>query len=268
MLTGTEDLLEIPRLRLPANGKRRAVMAKEPMRSLAAMALACLLASSAIDAAAAGGAPAPCRARNLGFDEKGAGWAHQPLSLLKRDTVYTLEREDGRTVLRGTADGSASLYLVRFDPAVDVPATLHWRWKTDALVPGADNRDRRLEDAPLRVIVGFDGDLSTLPSSETGFLLADLPYATLMYIWSDQVTVENVIPSAHTSRVKMLVVASGTGGLGRWQTVQRNIAADYQRAFGTAPGRVLSVAVMTDTDNTGEKAVGEYADIRFGCPPG
>jgi hypothetical protein len=113
--------------------------------------------------------------------------------------------------------------------------------------------------------VGFDGDLSTLPSSEKGMLLADLPYATLMYIWSDYVAVESVIPSAHTSRVKMLVVASGVRGLGQWQTVQRNLAADYRRAFGAAPGRVLSVAVMTDTDNTGTKAVGEYADIRFGC---
>jgi len=237
------------------------------MRSLAATALACLLACGAPDAEAAGSGPAPCRARNLGFGEKDAGWAHQPLSILKRDTVYTLAREDGRTVLRATADGSASLYLMRFDPAVAVPATLQWRWKTDALVPGADNRDRKLEDAPLRVIVGFDGDFSTLPSSETGFLLADLPFATLMYIWSDQVPVESVIPSAHTRRVKMLVVASGARGLGHWQAVRRNLAADYRRAFGAAPGRVLSVAVMTDTDNTGEKAVGEYADIRFGCAP-
>jgi hypothetical protein len=28
---------------------------------------------------------------------------------------------------------------------------------------------------------------------------------------------------------------------------------------------VLGVAVMTDTDNTGNRAVGEYADIRFEC---
>lgn len=248
--------------------KRREVILKKPARFLAAMALACLLVCGVPDAEAAASGPSPCRARNLDFDEKDASWAHQPLSILKRDTVYTLTREDGRTVLRAAADGSASLYLTRFDPAVAVPATLQWRWKTDALVPGADNRDKKLEDAPLRVIVGFDGDFSTLPSSEKGFLLADLPFATLMYIWSDHVPVESVIPSAHTSRVKMLVVASGFGGLGRWQAVRRNPAADYRRAFGAAPGRVLSVAVMTDTDNTGEKAVGEYADIRFGCAAG
>jgi Protein of unknown function (DUF3047) len=238
------------------------------MQFLPAIVLACLLSCSVPAGAAAGGGSVRCQARNLGFGQGDVGWAHQPLSIFKRDTVYTLAREHGHTVLRGEADGSASMYLMSFDPAVAVPATLQWRWKTYALVPGADNRDKNVEDAPLRVMLGFDGDLSTLPFSERGLRLADLPYATLMYVWSDHVPVETLIPSAHTSRLKMLVVASGARGLGRWHTVRRNVAADYRRAFGAAPGRVLSVAVMTDTDNTGAKAVGEYADIRFGCTPG
>ena len=142
-------------------------------------------------------------------------------------------------------------------------------------MPDADNRDKNREDAPLRVLVAFDGDKAALPREEqkrfqraktlTG---RDAPYATLMYIWSDHVPVNTVIPSAHTSQVKMLVVASGPKGLGHWQSVHRNLAADYRRAFGAAPGRMLGVAVMTDTDNTGAKAVGEYADIRLDCAGG
>jgi len=86
-----------------------------------------------------------------------------------------------------------------------------------------------------------------------------------MYIWSDHVPVETIIPSTHTSQVKMLVVASGAAGLGSWQSVRRNVAGDYKRAYGEQPGPILEVSVMTDTDNTGEKAEGEYADIRFEC---
>jgi hypothetical protein len=174
--------------------------------------------------------------------------------------------------LRGVADRSASLYVAILKPTINVPTGIDWRWKTDALVPAADNRDKNREDAPLRVLVGFDGDKAALPAEEqTRFRRAktltgrDAPYATLMYIWSDHVPVNTVIPSAHTRQVRMLVVASGPKGLGRWQSVHRNLAADYRRAFGTAPGRVLGVAVMTDTDNTGAQAVGEYADIRFDC---
>lgn len=216
--------------------------------------------------------PASCMARSLGFGQAGVGWVHQPLSKMKRDTVYSLVQEDGRTVLRGVADRAASLYVAVLKPPTDLPASMAWRWKTDALVPDADNRDKNREDAPLRVLVAFDGDKSTLPKEEqkrfqraktlTG---RNVPYATLMYIWSNHVPVNTVISSAHTAQLKMLVAASGSKGLGRWQSVHRNIAADYKRAFGAAPGRVLGVAVMTDTDNTGTKAVGEYADIRLDC---
>jgi hypothetical protein len=50
--------------------------------------------------------------------------------------------------------------------------------------------------------------------------------------------------------------------------VHRKLAADYKRAFGASPGRVLGVGVMTDTDNTGAKATGEYSDIRLDCSGG
>ncbi len=221
---------------------------------------------------AAAGGTAACSALNLDFGKKDVGWMPQPLSKLKRDTRYTLLQEEGRTVLRATADRSASLYAAPVKKASGLPPFLSWRWKTDTLVPGADNRDKKREDAPLRVIVAFDGDKSTLPETEQArFRRAkklfgrDLPYAVLMYIWSEQVPAESVIPSAHTSQVKMLVVASGTEGLGTWRSVRRRVADDYRRAFGAGPGRVLAVAVMTDTDNTGTKATGWYADIRFEC---
>lgn len=46
--------------------------------------------------------------------------------------------------------------------------------------------------------------------------------------------------------------------------MRRNIADVYRHASGSAPGHVLGVAVMTDTDNIGTSAGGRYDDIRFG----
>jgi hypothetical protein len=238
---------------------------------LASLLLGCASASAADD-----GTAQPCAPRNLGFDQKAAGWTHLPLSKLKRDTVYTLTADGSRTgVLRASADRSASLYVAPLKPAVRTPMTLSWDWKTDALVAGADNRDKGREDAPLRVMVAFDGDLSTLPDAEQKkFKRAKSlsgrtpPYAMLMYIWTNQVPVGSVIGSTHSSQVKMLAVASGPGGLGSWHSVQRNLADDYRHAYGAEPGPVIGVAVMTDTDNTGTQAVGEYAGIRIGCPGG
>jgi hypothetical protein len=175
-------------------------------------------------------------------------------------------------VLRAEANRSASLYVALLKPALRTPATLAWEWKTDALVPGADNRDRKREDAPLRMLVAFDGDIDALPAEEKKrFQRAKTltgrtpPYAVLMYIWTDHVPVGTVIPSAHTSQVKMLAVASGPGGLGTWQALSRDLAEDYRKAFGAEPGPVSGVAAMTDTDNTGEHAVGSYAGVRIAC---
>lgn len=72
--------------------------------------------------------------------------------------------------------------------------------------------------------MAFDGDQSKLPEVEQKRLRRakkifdrELPYAVLMYVWSEQVRLVSVIPSAHTSQVRMLVVATGTEKLGGWQ---------------------------------------------------
>ena len=274
-LSQDNGILRLDRVQWQADSKQQLFICEDSMQYILGVALAFLLVCSIPVGAALASGAATCEARSFGFEQKEVGWAHQPLSKLKRDTVYTLVQEDGRAVLRGAANASASLYVAPFKPAAGVPVTMSWRWKTDALVPGADNRDKNREDAPLRVIVAFDGDKSTLPKAEQKrFNRAKRlsgrspPYAVLMYIWSDQVALESVIPSAHSSQIKMLVVASGANGLGVWQPVRRNIADDYRRAYGAEPGPLLGVAVMTDTDNTGAKAVGQYADIRFECAGG
>jgi hypothetical protein len=237
------------------------------VKAPALLAAACL-AAGIVPALAA---PA-CEPRELAFDRAQAGWKHQPMSKLKRDTAYSVVKEDGRAVLRASADRSASFYAAFLTPPAGAPASLSWRWKTDALVPGADNREKDKEDAPLRVIVAFDGDKSRLPEEEKRRFEAarriagvNIPYAVLMYVWSDHVPVNTVIASAHTSQVKMIAAASGTAGLGQWQAVKRSVVEDYRRAFGAEPGPLLGVGVMTDTDNTGAKAVGLYADIRLAC---
>jgi hypothetical protein len=151
---------------------------------------------------------------------------------------------------------------------------IQWRWNVPALIASADNTRRHAEDSPVRVIVTFDGDASKLDfedravSARAKALTGEaLPYATLMYIWENKAPVEEIIESVHTTRVKMIVVESGTTRNGRWLDYERNIAQDFERAFGEKPGRILSLGIMTDTDNTGEVAVAYYGDIHFSPKP-
>ena len=59
----------------------------------------------------------------------------------------------------------------------------------------------------------------------------------------------------------MLVLESGGDEVGRWVAETRNLYDDYKRLFGGEPTRLVGVAVMTDTDDTGETATAWYDAI-------
>jgi hypothetical protein len=198
------------------------------------------------------------------------GWRRWTLSKFKKPTAYKLVDYDGRTVVKARAEASASglMHKLNIDPR-EFPL-LAWQWKTTALIKTADNRTKLLEDSPLRVVVTFAGDRDKLQLADRLFadnirLLTkqEMPYATLMYIWENRAPVDAVLPNLHTSRIKMIVAESGADKVGRWHDITRNVHADYRRAFGEEPGRITSVAVMTDTDNTGESVLAYYGDITF-----
>jgi hypothetical protein len=84
-----------------------------------------------------------------------------------------------------------------------------------------------------------------------------------MYIWENRAPIGTVIPNQYTSRVKMIVAESGGTRLGEWREEVRNVYEDYKRAFGEEPPVTRSVGIMTDTDNTGERALAYYGDIAF-----
>jgi len=58
-------------------------------------------------------------------------------------------------------------------------------------------------------------------------------------------------------------VESGSGRAHRWIIEQRNVLHDYIRIYGEKPPMISGVAIMTDSDNTGESARAYYGDIEF-----
>lgn len=198
------------------------------------------------------------------------GWEPIKINDQKKPTVYDLVDNGGTTVLHAVADAAASLVGVHTLFDLRAAPVLAWRWRISRLIATADNAVAAKEDSPVRIVLEFDGDKSKLSLSDrsamaTGKLLAgrELPYATLMYIWSNQEPVSKVIANPRTQRVQMVVASSGGAGVGAWQALSRNVLDDYRRAFKEEPGKLTGVAVLTDTDNTGERVEAWYGDIRF-----
>jgi hypothetical protein len=167
------------------------------------------------------------------------------------ETRYTLVDEQGVRGLRADSDGTASgLYR---EVAVDLrrAPVLHWSWKIAGVLDGNDERTRAGDDYPARVYVVFSGGLRFWRTR------------AINYVWSSHQPVGSEWPNAFTANARMIAVDSGDGRAGEWVTHSRDVREDYRRLFRAEPGRVDAVAIMTDTDNTGQSATAWYGDIWF-----
>jgi hypothetical protein len=94
------------------------------------------------------------------------------------------------------------------------------------------------------------------------------PGLAINYVWESRLPVGTVLDSAYTSRVKIVVVRSGAAEAGRWVGETRDVYEDYRRIVGGEPPRIVGVALMTDTDDTKDRAVAYYDAITFSASPG
>ncbi|MEO7252111.1 MAG: DUF3047 domain-containing protein, partial [Arenimonas sp.] len=199
-----------------------------------------------------------------------AGWTVQPIPKVKRQTHFDLVDSEGSTVLRARADNAAASlrYAVDVDPNAD--GQLQWRWKTERVLDKADLATKAGDDYAARLYVFFDRQPGQMSFGERiAYALGrarygdQLPAAALCYVWDNKHPVGTVRNNAYTGFVKMVVATSGKVQQGEWVTLQRDLAADYRRAFATPPPRITGIAIAVDTDNTGESTVSYFGDIRF-----
>jgi hypothetical protein len=200
-----------------------------------------------------GAVPNPWAGQSAGGD---AAWRHQPLPG-KTPASYRYVRHEGRDALAATAESAASLMRAPLRvPAEDLGA-IRFSWKVPQLIAEGDLGLREKSDSPVRVILAFEGDrsrfslrdqlLSEMAHSLTG---EPMPYATLMYVWCNRRDAGSVISNPRTGRIRKIVLESGTHRLNRWLDYERDIRADYRKAFGEEPGALVGIALMTDSDNT------------------
>lgn len=241
------------------------------MRTIvAAVSLAAIVAA----AAHVHGAPAAIEIGAFSAARPGAaipdGWVPLKLARIDRETRYSLVADEGTTVVRAQADASASGLIRRIEADPRTYPILEWRWRIANLVEKSDLAAKRGDDYAARLYVAFKYDparVSVWNRVKYGIIRALYgeypPHAGINYVWATREPVGAAAWNAYTDRVRMIVVRSGAADLGRWVSESRNVLEDYRAAFGEEPPPIAGVAIMTDTDNTGERAVAWYGDIRL-----
>lgn len=198
------------------------------------------------------------------------GWHAVPLPG-KRATEYAWTVKEGRPALEARADHSASMMRKRLQLAPEDLGTVSFSWWVQDVLAGADLGTPGLGDAPARVLFAFSGDHARLtPRTRMLFDLAETlsgerpPYATLMYVFGHEgASPDQLFVHPRTDRVRKIVLDVGPEHTRRWRMHRRDLAADFRRAFGEEPGTLVSVAVMTDADNTQQGARAWYGPIEF-----
>ena len=185
-------------------------------------------------------------------------------------TEFSIAAVAGQTALRMTANNAAAaLYRpLRADPTAT--PMLHWRWRVDEPVAGADIRRKTGDDLPARLYLMFDYPLARLPLIEQGKIrLARavagemVPAASLCYVWDATLPAGTTFWNPYSNRVRVIVLRSGPRQVGRWVSEERDIAADFRAAFGEAPPPVSGIALGADTDQTGGSARAWFGDIQL-----
>lgn len=203
-----------------------------------------------------------------------APWRDARLPKVPHETRYRLVEDDGVVVLQADANASMSglVHPLQVDPRTR--PILEWRWKVSGVPAHASFGTKQGDDFAARVYVLFDYDVTKLPLlARIKLKLARalygeaVPAAGLCYVWDSRAPVGTTGWSPYTDRLRMIVVASGTGDVGRWQTVRRNVVEDFRAAFGEEPPALSGVALATDTDNTASRLTAWYGDLAFRPAP-
>ncbi len=153
--------------------------------------------------------------------------------------------QEGSLHFRSVKSSYALERAVDIDPA-QMPY-LSWRWKVIQLPRGGDFRHSATDDQAAQVMVAF----------------TDRKIIT--YIWDStapQGTMESAssIPLVH---IFAIVCRSGLSEANQWLQENRNVAADYQRAFGKPAPHVKGLRLQINSQHTGSSAESYFGEVAF-----
>ena len=196
------------------------------------------------------------------------GWEPLEFPRIDRHTRYELVTDDGVQVVKASADNSASGLIARLSLEPGESLILRWQWKVSNVFDRGDARKKSGDDYPARIYVAFEfqpdkaGFFERAKRKTVEVMFGEsLPGNALNYIWANRLPEQSIVANAFTDQTMMVAVNSGPEQTGEWVTVERDIVADYREAFGENPPRIVGVAIMSDADNTGERATAWYRDL-------
>jgi len=176
--------------------------------------------------------------------------------IFKGKVVYVIEKGQDLSYVRARSTGSASAlyYKIKLDAKKRRPV-LKWKWRVEKFP--VKNLPESLEaagedDFAGRVYVIFPA-------------MFILNSQVLEYIWAEKLPAGSTGTSPYSKNIKLIVLESGSGKDGNFVSEERDVVADYTKAFGSSPERDIgAIAFMTNAEHTATSADAMYDEIEIG----
>ena len=185
---------------------------------------------------------------------------------IEKHSSYAIESNDSESYLKAESHASASAVVYKGEINIYQYPRMGWRWKVENVYRNGNATTKSGDDYPLRIYIVFKYDpekagfMEKLQYKAAKLIYGEYPpHSSLNYIWANRDHRERIITNAYTEKAKMVLLQKGESNVGKWLIHDVNIIEDYQEAFGHRPPPIASIAVMNDSDNTGEKSV-SYLD--------
>jgi hypothetical protein len=174
---------------------------------------------------------------------------------LRKETgrgVYAIQEQGGLRYLRAASRGLGIQAARSYEWDLARYPILAWSWRPVEFPAGSDERNAKTNDSALAVYAVFTHTPVSVKS--------------VKYVWSAVAPVGTRLTSSG-GLTQVRVLRSGTQGRGTWVEERANVFEDYRKSFGDADvPRPGGIAVLTDSDDTGQSAQGDYANFRV-CAP-
>ena len=167
------------------------------------------------------------------------------------ETRYTFDENNGQRALFADSRSAASGLYREIQVDLNRTPWLRWSWRVDRVLSGVDERAKTGDDYPARVYVVVSGGAAFWKTR------------SLVYVWSSHQPVGATWDNAFTRNVQVMALRSGMKDAGQWVSEKRNIRDDFRQQFGEDIDYIDAVALMTDTDNSGQRATAWYGDLYF-----
>jgi len=197
-------------------------------------------------------------------------WKPFTFPKIKSHSTYTIERSGTGHILRAESNASASAIVYKDSFNIYDYPKARWRWKVRNVYAKGNARSKEGDDYPIRVYIMFeyDPDKAGVGERIKYSIVKSMygeypPHSSLSYIWSSKDDPETFVVSPYTDKAVMVLLEKGAAKVGTWVDEEIDIPADYQNAFKTKPPARARIAIMNDSDNTGESSVSwmEYIEV-------